>query len=92
MKKSQRNQQESLYQTIFDTMADGIIIQDVSTGLVVQCNPSAAKMHGYTREEFIAIPFTKFIHPDELQGIPADKVLRITFDYVSNAHLYNTHE
>ena len=64
MKKSQRNQQESLYQTIFDTMADGIIIQDVSTGLVVQSNPAAAKMHGYTREEFVGIPLTKFIHPN----------------------------
>jgi PAS domain S-box-containing protein len=64
MKKSQLNQKESLYQTIFDAMADGIIIQDASTGMVVQSNPSAARMHGYTREEFIGIPFTRFIHPD----------------------------
>jgi len=64
MKKSQRNQKESLYQTIFDALADGIIIQDASTGLVVESNPSAAKMHGYTREEFTGIPFTKFVHPD----------------------------
>jgi PAS domain S-box-containing protein len=64
MKKSQLNQKESLYQTIFDAMADGIIIQDASTGVVVQSNPSAAKMHGYTREEFIGIPFTRFIHPN----------------------------
>ena len=64
MKKSQLNQKESLYQTIFDALADGIIVQGVSTGLVVQSNPAAAKMHGYTREEFIGMPFTKFIHPD----------------------------
>lgn len=64
MKKSQRNQKESLYQTIFDAMADGVIIQDASTGLVVQSNPSAAKMHGYTREEFVGIPLAKFIHPE----------------------------
>jgi PAS domain S-box-containing protein len=64
MKKSQRNQKESLYQTIFDAMADGIIIQDASTGLVVQANQAAAKMHGYTCDEFIGTPFTRYIHPD----------------------------
>lgn len=64
MKKSQRNQKESLYQTIFDAMADGVIIQDASTGLVVQSNPSVAKMHGYTCEEFVGIPLAKFIHPE----------------------------
>jgi len=64
MKKSQLNEKESLYQTIFDTMADGIIIQDASTDLVVQSNLSAAKMHGYTREEFIGFPLAKFVHPN----------------------------
>jgi PAS domain S-box-containing protein len=64
MKKSQQNQKEMLYQTAFDAMADGIIIEDVSTGLVVQSNQSAAKMHGYTCEEFIGFPFTRYIHPD----------------------------
>lgn len=64
MKKSQLNQKESLYQTIFDAMTDGIIIKDVSTDLVVQSNQSAAKMHGYTPEEFIGFPLTKFIHSD----------------------------
>jgi len=63
MKKSQLNEKESLYQTIFDTMADGIIIQDASTDLVVQSNLSAAKMHGYTREEFIGFPLARFVHP-----------------------------
>jgi PAS domain S-box-containing protein len=64
MKKSQLKQEKSLYQTIYDAMADGIIIQDALTGLVVQSNQSAATMHGYTREEFIGSSFTKFIHPD----------------------------
>jgi len=63
MKKSQRNQKESLYQTTFDALADGIIIQDASTGLVMHANQSAVKMHGYAREEFVGFPFTKFIHP-----------------------------
>ena len=70
MKKSQRKQKESLYQTIFDALADGVIIQDASTDLVVQSNQSAAKMHGYTREEFIGIPFTRCIHPDDHHLLP----------------------
>ncbi|HXD10910.1 MAG TPA: PAS domain S-box protein [Anaerolineales bacterium] len=65
MKKSQLNQHESLYQTIFDAMADGIIIKDASTDLIVRSNPSVAKMHGYTHEEFIGSPLTKFIHSDD---------------------------
>ena len=64
MKKSQRNQKESLYQTLFELWQDGIIVQDVSTGMVVESNPAAAKMHGYTDEEFLGVPFTKFIHSD----------------------------
>jgi PAS domain S-box-containing protein len=64
MKKSQLNQQESLYQTIFDAMTDGIIIKDTSTDLVVEANQSAAKMHGYTHAEFIGSPLTRFIHSD----------------------------
>ena len=64
MKKSQLNPQESLYQTIFDAMADGIIIKDLSTDLIVQSNQTAAKMHGYSHAEFIGSPLTKFIHSD----------------------------
>src|SRR5262245_50487913 len=67
MQKSQLNQQELLYQAIFDAMADGILIKDVSTDLVVESNQSAAKMHGYSHEEFIHCPLTQFVHPDHHQ-------------------------
>ena len=64
MKKNPLNEQESLYQTIFEAMADGIIIRDASTDVVVVSNQAAAKMHGYSREEFIGSPLSKFIHSD----------------------------
>jgi PAS domain S-box-containing protein len=70
MKKSQPDQQAYLYQTIFDAMADGIIIKDVSTDLIVQSNQSAAKMHGCTQAEFIGSPLTRFIHPDSQRLLP----------------------
>ncbi len=66
MQTSRRNQNEKewQYRSIFDAANDGLIITDLETGLVVEANPAACAMHGYTREEFIGLPLTAFIHPD----------------------------
>src|SRR5512147_1560378 len=55
---------ESQYRSIFEAANDGLIITDLETGLVVEANPAACRMHGYTREEFIGQQKTAFIHPD----------------------------
>ena len=52
------------YQSIFDAATDGLIITNLKTGRVIEANPAACRMHGYTREEFIGLPLTAFIHPD----------------------------
>jgi PAS domain S-box-containing protein len=52
------------YRSIFDAATDGLIINDLETGLVVEANPTACLMHGYTREEFIGLQLTGFIHPN----------------------------
>ena len=52
------------YQSIFETAGDGLIINDLETGLVVEANPAACTMYGYAREEFIGLHPTSFIHPD----------------------------
>jgi PAS domain S-box-containing protein len=52
------------YQSIFDSTYDGLIIHDLERGIVVEANPAACKMHGYTRAEFIGLPLTALIHPD----------------------------
>ncbi len=52
------------YRSIFDATNDGLIIYDLETGLVVEANPAACAMHGYTRPEFIGLPPTDFIHSD----------------------------
>ena len=66
MKQDQKVQplraQDALYRHIFDTVADGLIVSDLSTGLVVEANRAAAEMHGYSREEFIGLDATAFIH------------------------------
>jgi PAS domain S-box-containing protein len=66
MQHSQPNQKEneSLYRSIFDTVSDGVIINDLETGRVVEANPAAGVMHGYTREDFIGLQLTELIHPD----------------------------
>ncbi|HSO12912.1 MAG TPA: PAS domain S-box protein [Anaerolineales bacterium] len=69
MKKKPRSpssteDKEQQYHIIFEAASDGMIITDLETGRVVDANPSAIAMHGYTREEFIGLHLTAYIHPD----------------------------
>lgn len=63
-KKLSTADQEQQYRIIFEAASDGMIISDIETGRVVDANPSAIAMHGFTREEFIGLHFTGYIHPD----------------------------
>jgi len=56
--------QEQQYRIIFEAASDGMIISDIETGRIVDANPSAIAMHGFTREEFIGLHLTEYIHPD----------------------------
>src|SRR5512141_1959114 len=56
--------QEQPYRIIFEAASDGMIISDLATGCVVDANPAAITMHGYTRDEFIGLHLTAYIHPD----------------------------
>ena len=55
---------ERQYRIIFETASDGMIISDLETGCVVDANPAAIAMHGFTHEEFIGLHLTGYIHPD----------------------------
>jgi two-component system nitrate/nitrite sensor histidine kinase NarX len=55
---------QRLYRQIFEAASDGLILNDVKTSLVVEANPAACVMHGYTREEFIDLQPSTYIHPD----------------------------
>ena len=59
-------ERESLFRLVFDGTSDAVILNDFETGFVADANPAAARMHGYTREEFVGIDPSKFIHPDSL--------------------------
>ena len=61
-------EKERQYQSIFDSASDGLIITDLETGLVLEANPAACEMHGYTREEFIGLQLTALIYPENQHG------------------------
>ena len=55
---------EEEYRNIFEAASDGLIIYDMGTDLVVEANPAACEMHGYTREEFIGLNPVVFLPPE----------------------------
>jgi PAS domain S-box-containing protein len=55
---------EEEYRSIFEAASDGLVIFDIEKNLVVEANPAACKMHGYTRQEFIGLNPTVFMHPE----------------------------
>jgi PAS domain S-box-containing protein len=55
---------EAQYRSIFETVGEGIFINDLDTGAVVEVNPAACQMHGYERDEFLSVPLTTYVHPD----------------------------
>ena len=61
---------EQQYRIIFESASDGMIISDLETNRVVDANPAAIAMHGYTREEFIGLHLTAYVHPDSQRLFP----------------------
>ncbi len=61
-----------VYRNLFESAGDGLIINDVESGRVVEANPAAAAMHGYTREEFIGLLPAAYLHPDSQRPFTAD--------------------
>ncbi len=55
---------EEGYQNIFEAASDGLIVYDLENSFVVEANPAACRMHGYTRQEFIGLNPTVFMQPE----------------------------
>jgi PAS domain S-box-containing protein len=64
----QIEEKEGMYHRIFEHISDGLIIHDAQTGLVLDANPAAGALHGYSRQEFIGLQPAAFMHPDS-QGL-----------------------
>jgi PAS domain S-box-containing protein len=90
MKKSRTfpipEKEEEKYRHIFDAASDGLIIIDLKTRRVVEANPAALAMHGYTSKEFVNLKLTAFIHPDSQKGF-IEHLKAIKTDGVLNARV-----
>lgn len=60
-----RSTSEEEYRNIFEAASDGLVIYDIELDTVVEANPTACKMHGYTRQEFIGLNPAAFLLPEE---------------------------
>ncbi|HET9919407.1 MAG TPA: PAS domain S-box protein [Ktedonobacteraceae bacterium] len=62
--EAQLREKEEQYRSIFEATTDGLFITDPDDGHLVEVNPAAYIMHGYSYEEFLNLHPTGFIHPD----------------------------
>ena len=55
---------EEEYRAIFEVANDGLVIYDIALDAVVEANPAACAMHGYTHQEFIGLDPLVFMPPE----------------------------
>jgi PAS domain S-box-containing protein len=59
------SEREKQYRSIFESISDGLLIYDLD-GRLVDFNLAAARMHGYSPEEFHGVPPAQFVQPESL--------------------------
>ena len=64
------NNDKELYQTVFDHSNDAIFVMNPVEDCIVDANPRACEMLGYTREELLCLPVSA-IHPNEMAALQA---------------------
>ncbi len=62
--EAELREKEEQYRGVFESTSDGLIVNDPRTGIIVEANPAACRMHGYSREEFIGLDPRAHIHHD----------------------------
>jgi PAS domain S-box-containing protein len=58
-------EREAQYRSILESTTDGLLIFDLE-GNLVELNPAAARMHGYSVEEFRHLESSQFVHAGSL--------------------------
>ena len=56
-------EKEAQYKSIFTSARDGLLIFDLA-GNIVEANPQACKMYGYTYDELLTLSGKDIVHPD----------------------------
>ncbi len=67
---ARRIQAESNYRMLFNAVNDAIYVHDARTGMVLDLNDAAARMHGTTREILLR-DYMKAMFPDGPHGVPS---------------------
>jgi PAS domain S-box-containing protein len=63
--EEQLREKEEQYRSIFEATTDGLFIFDLENGQLVELNPAACRMHGYTYQEFLTLSQPRtYIHSD----------------------------
>lgn len=57
-------EREEQYRSIFESTTDALLITDME-GNVIEANPAAWAMHGYTRDELVGRTARQLVHPAE---------------------------
>ncbi len=85
----QGEEKDRPYRRIFEAAGDGLILNDLETSLIVEANPVASAMHGYTREEFIGLDPITYIRPDSkvqftkwVEAVQSGNVFEVTVTHV----------
>jgi len=58
---------EEQYRTVVETASEGMVV--VQDGMLKFVNAAAEKISGYAKNELLAIPFVKFVHPDHREMV-----------------------
>jgi PAS domain S-box-containing protein len=59
-------QKEEQYRSIFESVNDAIAIRSLETGNMIEVNPKICQMYGYSKEEYLRLTPTDYLHPDYL--------------------------
>jgi PAS domain S-box-containing protein len=65
--EAELREREEQYRSIFNSVTDALAIVDLEDGRIVDFNPAAHLMHGYTAEEYRRLRPSDIIHPDSYQ-------------------------
>jgi PAS domain S-box-containing protein len=71
---------EATYRTLFEEASDGIVLVDIESGTIVDCNRAAQEMVGRARAELVGSPLGT-LHPPEVTT-PFERLLGATLGQV----------
>jgi PAS domain S-box-containing protein len=57
-------ERDEQYRSIFEATSDGLIIRTFG-GVIIQANPAACHIYGYTRDELVGLHVSALIHPED---------------------------